>query len=139
MAEERVFKSRGPRMIYVPRLGQRIRFDANGEYSTSDANIIAVLEKHRSIVHDDEPQEVPAEEVPAEETVEEPVEEPTEGEEVEAEAIPEETTTEDAERVNPDSMSRPDLDHLAKASGLNPEDYPNKEAVAAAINEARGV
>lgn len=49
-----VFKSKGPRKLYLPRLRERIHFDANGEYATDDPKIIQALRNHRYVIQSKE-------------------------------------------------------------------------------------
>lgn len=138
-----VFKSKGPRMIYVPRLGMRIRFDENGEYHTDNEDEIKALRRNRNIIQskDDGESQVTSKEAPDvthevvhEDAEDEPVvEDEPESEDDEVDEVDEE----EDEEVDPDVYTRAVLDGMAEAEGLDPSDYANKGEVAEAINAAR--
>ena len=126
------FKSKGPRMIYLARIGLRVRFDKNGVYSTNDPRAIRHLEQHRAvelIQSKDEPSREP----PPPESV--PSVLPGEGEDADEQREANEETDDTYRDLKPADYSRQELDEIASEVGLEPNDYANKEAVAHAINE----
>lgn len=160
-SETVVFKTRGPRQIYVHRLGTRIRFDSNGEYATSDPAEIAVLARHRNVTSDNITIEVEPEPVlthkekgsegtPKVEHKEEPKPKVTpqsikEAASKQGVTIPGVTT--EAPVVNDDppadkpldhtEFTRPELNRIAMDEDIDPEMFMNKKALADEINAGR--
>ena len=164
-----VFKSKGPRMIYLPRLRERIRFDANGEYATDNPTIIKALQKHRYVIQSKESGDVIQSKDEPSQANTPPTLTDEEREKMEAEiedGTKQEATDSIAETVQDDdddddddddeyaddsvpdtepedavshTQPRPELDDIAKELGLDPKKYGNKRALATAINDARGL
>lgn len=159
------FKSKGPRMIYLTRLRQRVKFDKGGMFHTDDPDLIKALNNHRNVIPvskdgDGDGVITSKEEVgpgtPPEPTtmtapeVAEALEEEASGngdaddndessDEEEEEASDEVPSEETVGPVIATEHTRPELDGMAKDLGLDPEAYGNKQAVATAINAARGL
>lgn len=113
-------------MIYLSRVGLRVRFDKNGEYNTDDERAIRALSQHRSVVLvDDKPALIQSKDEPAPKPVD-----------LEPDYIIE--AEEESEPIDKSEYTRAELDELARDAGVeHPEDLPNKDAVVAAIDEAR--
>lgn len=157
--ETATFKSKGPRMIYVQRLGERIRFDGDGLFQTDNPKLIKALKRNRNtelvsskddgeepvathkeakpaktVLNKDERKELEQELTPAS-NGQETEEHDTLGDEDDEQdgGSPDPDTA----TVDPDDHTRPVLDALAEREGIDPKKYGNKRLLADAINAKR--
>ena len=155
-----VFKSRGPRGIYVPRIGLRVKFDRNGEYRTDDETEIKALKKNRNVElitskehgadtgGDRASLVVSKEAAVLTDTEREELEQDlTPGSDISVESKPVDSGgralrvgqggPEPLGSINHKDYTRPVLDAMAENLGINPKEYGNKQTLTKAINEAR--
>lgn len=174
------FKTKGPRMLYLTRLRQRIRFDADGMFHTEDKALIAALSNHRRVIKvskessdviqsKDDPSTTatttrpampgisPSNPVERDEAVTDDDDDNAErggkaaderGGEDEADGDDDDDDDRDGAADDPTKpkspiiardFSRGDLEAMAKAEGLDPSEYGNKQALVTAINKAYGL